>query len=125
MGKVVSLNLIRGVISLAPFFYINNTKHMKLPTITVSLTILIVIILFIFTKKKSYDYEQINSIEYNKGYNEIHPIIDTIIPYYKNAQPIFVRSGFNIGGHTGIGSINGGSLVLFICNNDCLKCIEN
>ena len=76
-------------------------------------------------KKKSYDYKEINSVEYNEGYNEKHPIIDTIIPYYKDAQPIFVRSGFNIGGHTGIGSINGGSLVLFICNSDCLKCIEN
>ena len=98
---------------------------MRLPMITVSITILIVVILFIFTKKKSYNYDCINSIEYNKGYNEKHPIIDTITPYYKNAQPIFVRSGFNIGGHTGIGSINGGSLVLFICNNNCLKCNKN
>lgn len=87
-----------------------------------SIAILLITIIFIFTRSKHYDYDKINSIEYNKEYNEKHPIIDTIEPYYKNTNRIFIRKGFNIGGHEGIGTLNGGSQMLFICNTDCKEC---
>ena len=97
---------------------------MNKPALATSLAILLLVIIFIFTKSKQYNYKKINSIEYNSSYNEKHPIIDTIQPYYKNVQPIFVRDNMNVGGHEGIGSINGGSIVIFICNSNCPKCKE-
>ena len=98
-------------------------KLHNLTCICILVFIILSVIIFIITSKKTYRYKKTQSIEYNKEYNEKYPIIDTIEPYYKNANRIFIRKGFNIGGHTGIGTMNGGSQMLFICD-DCKKCTK-
>ena len=74
------------------------------------------------TKVKTYNYKKVDSIEYNKAYNEKHPVIDTILGYYKNANPILVRGNYKINGHNKIGICTGGSKLWFECSDDCIKC---
>ena len=95
---------------------------MKKPALITSIAILLLLIIFIFTNKKYYNYKKVGLVEYNRAYNEKYPIIDTIEPLYKNCNRIFIRKNLTVGGHEGIGSINGGSQVLFICNHDCKEC---
>ena len=97
-------------------------NKVKKPASLICIVTLLITVMYIFTRSKHYDYTEVNSVEYNKHYNEKYPIIDTLEPYYINANRIFIRKGFNIGGHEGIGSLNGGSQMLFICNPDCVKC---
>ena len=88
-----------------------------------TVTILLLIIIFIFCNKKQHPYKKTQSIEYNTKYNEKHPIIDTIQPYYKNANLIFVRAGYKINGHDKIGVCTGGSQLWFECSDTCKKCL--
>lgn len=76
------------------------------------------------TKAKIWDYEKIKSIEYNPEYNEKFPVIDTITPFYKNANRILVRTGFKIQGHDKIGVCTGGSQLWFECSDTCKKCLS-
>ncbi|MHC4927939.1 MAG: hypothetical protein ACYTER_11580, partial [Planctomycetota bacterium] len=55
------------------------------------------------TKTKVWDYKKTQSVEYNPKYNEKYPVIDTITPFYKNANRILVRTGYKINGHDKIG----------------------
>ena len=66
------------------------------------------------TKVKTYNY---------KAYNEKHPVIDTILGYYKNTNPILVRGNYKINGHDKIGVCTGGSQLWFTCSDDCKKCL--
>ena len=75
------------------------------------------------TKSKVWDYKKVDSIEYNKAYNEKHPVIDTILGYYKNTNPILVRGNYKINGHNKIGVCTGGSQLWFTCSDDCKKCL--
>ena len=97
---------------------------MKLTNTTklISIVIISIVIIAILTKQKNWNYEKTSSNEYNKEFVEKHPCIDTIIPYYKNVQPIFIRK-FTIGGHAVIGEINGGSRNIIIHDiPNCEKC---
>ena len=97
---------------------------MKLTNLEKTLTIalLSLTVFCMLTKVKTYNYKKVDSIEYNKAYNEKHPIIDTIIGYYKNTNPIFVRTNYKINGHDKIGICTGGSKLWFECSDDCIKC---
>ena len=82
----------------------------------------LILLIAALTRKKCWDYEKVMHIDYNEPYNEKYPIIDTLLPYYKNVNPIFIRE-YIIGGHKIIGSINGGSLVVDIHDiPNCEKC---
>ncbi len=97
-------------------------KKISTTTKATTLTVLLLVILFIFTKKKKWNYKKVQSVEYNKEYNEKHPVIDTVTPLYKNANRIFIRR-FEIGGHSVIGEINGGSKTVIIHDfPNCGKC---
>ena len=91
-------------------------------TRAVIIALLILSIIFIFTKNKQWDYKETQLVEYNKEYNERHPVIDTIEGYYKNANRILVRSNYKIQGHDKIGVATGGSQLWFTCSDECLKC---
>ena len=93
----------------------NSTK-------AIVLTILFLTVIFIFCQDKTYNYKKVNSIEYNPSFNEEHPIIDTLTPYYKNTNPIYFRT-FTVAGHTIIGELNGGSRTILIHDlPNCKKC---
>jgi amino acid permease len=89
----------------------------------ITVAILFLTILFIFTRKKQWNYDRVKLIEYNKEFNEKHPVIDTIKGLYKNTRPILVRSGFKIQGHDKIGVATGGAQLYFECSDTCRKCI--
>ena len=90
-----------------------------------TITILVLTVLFIFTRPKIWNYKKTKSIEYNKGYNEKYPVIDTLPTLYKNVNrnnPIKIRR-FVIDGHSVSGEINGGSRVLTVHDiPNCVKC---
>ena len=93
-------------------------------TKAITMVILFLTILFIFTREKQWNYQKVKLIEYNKGYNERHPVIDTIEGYYKNANRILVRSNYKIQGHDKIGVCTGGSQLWFTCSDTCKKCLS-
>jgi len=96
-------------------------KPTKRETVLI-LGMLLILLIAILTRKKVFNYKKVLSIEYNEPYNEKYPVIDTLLPYYKNVNPIFIRE-YIIGGHKIIGSINGGSLVVDIHDiPNCDKC---
>ena len=97
-------------------------KPISKTTIGLTLAILFLSVMFIMNNDKVWNYKKTQSVEYNPEYNEKHPVIDTIIVLYKNANPILVRSGFSINGHDKIGFCNGGSQVWFECSDTCIKC---
>ena len=93
-------------------------------TRVITIAILFLTILFIFTRQKQWNYQKVKLVEYNEGYNERHPVIDTIEGYYKNANRILVRSNYKIQGHDKIGVATGGSQLWFTCSDDCKKCLS-
>ena len=98
---------------------------MKLTNLEKVLTIalLFLTVFCMMTKVKTWNYSKTNSIEYNQAYNEKHPVIDTIIGYYKNTNRILVRGNYKINGHDKIGVCTGGSQLWFECSDTCKKCI--
>ncbi len=100
-------------------------KKISNSTKAVVLTTLLLTVVFIFCKRKIWNYKKVNSIEYNQGYNERHPITDTIEALYKNVNennPIKFRK-FNVQGHTVFGEANGGSRISLIhITLECDKC---
>lgn len=97
-------------------------KPISKTKVGLTLTILFLSVMFIMNNTKFWDYKKTQSIEYNPEYDEKYPVIDTIIGFYKNANPILVRSGYKIDGHDKIGVCTGGSQLWFECSDNCVKC---